>query len=161
MLPRFQRRSLHFKSPFVHSATRIVPFTSEQVFDVVANVDAYEEFLPFCQESRIVLRRKLGEDFEADVTIGFGMFSGTYRSRVLATRPSSIDIRAIHSSLFDFLESSWRFEDVANSSSKVSFKIEFQASSILHAHALNKVFPDIADQQLKAFENRCWKLFGR
>jgi coenzyme Q-binding protein COQ10 len=147
-------------TPVAHKAERVVPFSAEQVFDVVANVNAYKEFLPFCQDSRILAISKSEREFDADVTVGIGFLTGTYRSRVITQRPHSIDIKAIHSSLFEFLVSSWRFANL-DQGCKVSFNIQFKAASIVHAQALNKIFPDIANQQLKAFEQRCQELYRK
>jgi ribosome-associated toxin RatA of RatAB toxin-antitoxin module len=147
--------------PVVHSVQRVIPFTSEQVFDVVADVDNYKQFLPFCQSSKVV-RRISPTQFEADVTVGFGVFIGKYRSRVTLNRPQQITVKAIDSDLFEFLDSTWRFEDVRNARGdtgcKISFRINFKASSPIHAQALNFLFSEIAEQQLKAFEKRCHQL---
>eukprot|EP00475_Leptophrys_vorax_P019681 TRINITY_DN26989_c0_g2_i1.p1 TRINITY_DN26989_c0_g2~~TRINITY_DN26989_c0_g2_i1.p1 ORF type:complete len:208 (-),score=30.49 TRINITY_DN26989_c0_g2_i1:77-670(-) len=147
--------------PVSHSVQRVLPFTSEQVFDIVADVDHYKEFLPFCKDSKVV--KKISQtSFEADVTVGFGVFVGKYRSRVNLSRPDRIEVKAIDNALFEFLDSFWRFEMVENSRGdsgcRVSFKINFKASSPLHAQALNFLFSEIAEQQLKAFEKRCHKL---
>lgn len=68
-----------------HSETKIVPFSREEMFDVVADVNKYHEFLPFCVDSR-VLRRPNDNVMEAALRIGFKVFTESYTSRVIMKR---------------------------------------------------------------------------
>lgn len=68
-----------------HSETKVVPFSPEEMFDVVADVNKYHEFLPFCVESR-VLRRPNENVMEAALRIGFKVFTESYTSRVIMNR---------------------------------------------------------------------------
>lgn len=68
-----------------HQESKIVPFSPEAMYDVVADVDRYHEFLPFCVESR-VLRRSNENVMEAVLRIGFKVFTEAYTSRVIMKR---------------------------------------------------------------------------
>lgn len=68
-----------------HSETKVVPFSPEEMFDVVADVNKYHEFLPFCVDSR-VLRRPNDNVMEAALRIGFKVFTESYTSRVIMKR---------------------------------------------------------------------------
>ncbi|KUF93174.1 hypothetical protein AM588_10009604 [Phytophthora nicotianae] len=68
-----------------HTETRVVPFSCAEMFDVVADVQRYSEFLPFCVESR-VLRRPNENVMEAALRVGFKLFTESYTSRVLMIR---------------------------------------------------------------------------
>lgn len=88
--PRGQRPFLSFVAPSKslvksHRESKVVPFSCEQMFDVVADVDRYHEFLPFCVDSR-VLRRPNDNVMEAALRIGFRVFTESYTSRVLMVR---------------------------------------------------------------------------
>lgn len=68
-----------------HQETKVVPFSPEEMFDVVADVNKYHEFLPFCVESR-VLRQPNDNVMEAALRIGFKVFTESYTSRVIMKR---------------------------------------------------------------------------
>jgi coenzyme Q-binding protein COQ10 len=68
-----------------HTDTKIVPFSPEEMFDVVADVDQYKHFLPFCMDSQ-VLRRPNENVMEAKLKIGFHIFTESYTSRVIMKR---------------------------------------------------------------------------
>jgi coenzyme Q-binding protein COQ10 len=157
-----KRHLLTFKQPTIsHSAQKVVHFSPEKVFDVVADVNSYKEFLPFCMDSTITSVNRESA-FEADLTVGFGVLSGSYSSIVKLKRPHSIVIKAVRSSLFEFLESHWQFDGVSTHQEmcKVSFQINLKAASFFHTQTLSKIFPEIANKQLIAFEKRCMALYS-
>lgn len=166
MISRSPRRVWEFSfirlysSVVNHSITRNLPFSARQVFDVVSDVDKYAEFLPFCQQTRVI-RRLSGEKFEADMTIGFRIFTETYRSLVVLEPCRRIKISAIDSNLFEYLHSIWNFADLATekSSCKVEFSVEFKVASPVHSQAVKFFFADIAERQLVAFEKRCKEVY--
>ncbi|EEY63825.1 uncharacterized protein PITG_02322 [Phytophthora infestans T30-4] len=130
------------------------------MFDVVADVDRYNEFLPFCVESR-VLRRPNDNVMEAALRVGFKLFTESYTSRVLMIRPNKIATKAIDSPTFKRIESEWVFKPCATPGScEVDFKVTFEVSSFLHANAIQLFFDDVALTQLNAFIGRARKKYG-
>ena len=88
-------------------------FPASVYFDVVLDVDSYHEFVPFCSASRVT--RVLGPgQIEADLTIGFRIFTEAYTSRIDYVRPSSIRIQSVQSSVFGHLISKWSFRPNPN-----------------------------------------------
>ncbi|KAF4040223.1 Polyketide cyclase / dehydrase and lipid transport [Phytophthora infestans] len=143
-----------------HTETRVVPFSCTEMFDVVADVDRYNEFLPFCVESR-VLRRPNDNVMEAALRVGFKLFTESYTSRVLMIRPNKIATKAIDSPTFKRIESEWVFKPCATPGScEVDFKVTFEVSSFLHANAIQLFFDDVALTQLNAFIGRARKKYG-
>ncbi|ETW03712.1 hypothetical protein, variant 1 [Aphanomyces invadans] len=140
-----------------HREKKIVPFTCQAMFDVVANVDAYVSFLPFCVSSRVVSRPSTNV-MEADLTVGFQIFTESYRSRVELESPHRIFIKSIHSPTFKSIESEWMFRQVSETSCEVNFRVSFEVGSILHAHAMRLFFDDVARVQLNAFIGQASKL---
>jgi coenzyme Q-binding protein COQ10 len=170
---------------------RLVPFPANVYFDVVLDVDQYHEFVPFCSASRVT--RRLGpSQLEADLTIGFRIFTEQYTSRIDYTRPSSIRIKSVQSSVFGHLISTWNFKpdpandqqcyvefDVRSGAGALAvscpeldpmltvltrfllcfFQIDFEVSSPVHASAVKLFFTDVAERQIKAFSDRCIKLY--
>ncbi|KAG7399637.1 Coenzyme Q-binding protein coq10, mitochondrial [Phytophthora boehmeriae] len=143
-----------------HKESKVVPFTCDEMFDVVADVDRYREFLPFCVESR-VLRRPNDNVMEAALKVGFKLFTESYTSRVLMIRPNKIVVKAIDSPTFKRIESEWIFKPCSTPGScEIDFKVTFEVSSILHANAIQLFFDDVALSQLNAFIGRARKLYG-
>lgn len=140
---------------------QVVPFSAEEFYQVVADVDKYDEFVPFCTASRIV-SKKLGSnpvEFDAELSVGFKLFTEKYISRVTAIPPSSIDVCAIKSPTFKHLRSSWKFYPRGENSCQVHFKLDFAVKSMLHAQAMNMFLHEVAQYQIKAFQKRCQKVY--
>ena len=73
-----------------HAEKRVLPYTPEQMFDLVADVEKYPEFLPWCVATRI--RERQGDILFADMVIGFKMFREKFTSRVTCRKPDRIDV---------------------------------------------------------------------
>ncbi|GLD94084.1 hypothetical protein PINS_up002695 [Pythium insidiosum] len=141
-----------------HRETKVVPFSPEEMYDVVADVDKYHEFLPFCVDSR-VLRRPNDNVMEAVLRIGFKVFTEAYTSRVIMKRPEKIVIRSIESPTFKRIESEWHFRRLPTPNTcEVDFRVTFEVASFLHANAIQLFFDDVAVTQLNAFIGRTAKL---
>nr|CCA25311.1 conserved hypothetical protein [Albugo laibachii Nc14] len=141
-----------------HSESKVVPFSANEMFDVVADVNSYKEFLPFCVESR-VLRKPNENVMEAMLRIGFKIFTEAYTSRVIMNRPHKINIKSLESPTFKRIESEWQFKQLENPySCQVQFRVVFEVASFLHANAIKLFFEDVARTQLNAFIGRAgWK----
>uniref|UniRef100_A0AAV1UX68 EF-hand domain-containing protein n=1 Tax=Peronospora matthiolae TaxID=2874970 RepID=A0AAV1UX68_9STRA len=143
-----------------HTETRVVPFSCSEMFDVVADVERYSDFLPFCVESR-VLRRPNENVMEAALRVGFNIFTESYTSRVLMIRPNKIATKAIDSPTFKRIESEWMFKPCETPGScEIAFRVTFEVSSFLHANAIQLFFDDVALTQLNAFIGRARKTYG-
>nr|DAD29130.1 TPA_asm: hypothetical protein HUJ06_030598 [Nelumbo nucifera] len=87
---------------------RVIGYSPEQLFAVVAAVDLYEDFVPWCQRSEI-LRRNDDGSFDAELVIGFKFLVESYVSHVELNKPKSIKTTATESGLFDHLINIWEF----------------------------------------------------
>ncbi|CAM9752482.1 unnamed protein product, partial [Laminaria digitata] len=143
-----------------HREKRVVPYSPEQFFAVVADVKSYKKFVPFCVDSRVV--RVIDDNtMEADMSVGFKLFTETYTSRVVVRKPSEVAVKAIDSRLFSSLDSTWRFRPgKAANTTLVDFSVEFEVKNLLAAQAMDVFFEEVALQQVKAFERRCRHLYG-
>ena len=91
-----------------HAEKRLLPYRPEQLFDLVAGVDRYPEFLPWCKAARIT--RREGDVFYADLVIAFKVFRERFTSQGHACMPKSrIDVEYINGP-FRYLNNHWRFE---------------------------------------------------
>jgi coenzyme Q-binding protein COQ10 len=89
-----------------HAERRLLPYTPEQLFDLVADVERYPEFLPWCLAARI--RERRGNVVTADLLIGFSMVRERFTSRVALDRPQRIDVSYAEGP-FRYLNNHWNF----------------------------------------------------
>tara|TARA_Y100000816_G_C25722077_1_gene380699 strand:+ start:131 stop:574 length:444 start_codon:yes stop_codon:yes gene_type:complete len=140
---------------------KTVNYTKDQMFDLVANIDQYSEFLPWCNNSRII-DRKIEEDREiviADLEIGYDQFVYTYRSEVILNLDKSkISVRNLDGP-FKYLVNNWKFIYVDQNKCEIQFDIDFELNISL-LDILMKKFFDLAFQKMvDAFINRANEIY--
>mmetsp|Transcript_3158 Transcript_3158/g.19495 ORF Transcript_3158/g.19495 Transcript_3158/m.19495 type:complete len:200 (+) Transcript_3158:224-823(+) len=164
-IPSFQRR--HFL-PFLgdeeegktHRETKIVHFTPEQLFEVVVDVNKYKEFVPWCQNSRILFWRDQ-QHFDAELEVGFKVFVERYTTQVKIRKPSVVECKVADSHLFTYLDSTWKFEPAKKpGSTLVHFRVDFLFRSPIYRQAASMFFEEVVQSQLQAFEERCYNVYG-
>lgn len=139
-----------------HAEQRILPYSAEQMFDLVAAVDRYPEFLPWCRGARITAHE--GEVFHADLVIGFKMFRERFTSRVELARPERIDV-VYADGPFRHLENRWGFENRAEGC-LIDFYVDFEFRSALLQALIGALFTEAVHRMVRAFEGRARTLYG-
>ena len=103
------------------------------MFDLVADIDRYDEFLPWCNNSKII-NTSIKDDIKiviADLEIGYDQFVYTYRSEVkLHKDKSEINVRNLDGP-FKYLENNWKFVTVNESECEIQFKIDFELNNTM------------------------------
>src|SRR5690349_2598333 len=140
-----------------HAEKKILRYTPEQLFDMVADIRRYPEFLPWCVGARIVSRSE--SEVIADLTIGFKMFRETFRSQVTLERPHHVHVRYL-TGPFRYLNNHWRFTPVAGGT-EVDFFVDFEFRSRLLQAVIGTVFNEAVRLMVRAFERRAMQLYGR
>ncbi|MDO9503276.1 type II toxin-antitoxin system RatA family toxin [Falsiroseomonas sp.] len=140
-----------------HAEKRVLPYTDEQLFDMVADVRRYPEFLPWCVGARVVSRTE--NELVADLTIGFKMFRETFRSNVTLERPHHVHVRYL-TGPFRYLNNHWRFRPVANGT-EVDFFVDFEFKSRLLQAVIGTVFNEAVRLMVRSFERRAANLYRR
>jgi coenzyme Q-binding protein COQ10 len=140
-----------------HAEKKILRYTPEQMFDLVADVRRYPEFLPWCVGARILSRDE--QVLVADLTIGFKMFRETFRSRVGLDRPGHIHV-TYETGPFRYLNNHWRFSAVPQGC-EVDFFVDFEFRSRILQMAIGVVFNEAVRLMVRAFERRAMALYGR
>ena len=140
---------------------KIVNYTKDQMFDLVADIDQYSEFLPWCNNSSVI-QRKIVNDSEiviADLEIGYDQFVYTYRSEVtLYLDKSKISVRNLDGP-FKYLENNWRFINIDKNKCEIQFDIDFELNISL-LDILMKKFFDLAFQKMvEAFISRANEIY--
>ena len=145
----------------LHQETRILPYTAEQMYAVVADIERYPEFLPWC--AQVVVRKRETEGHVEIVTasmrIAFHALHERYVSKVrLDARALTIEARHVEGP-FKRLDTRWRFVPVG-SGSEVHFLIDFAFKSTLLSAVASVAFGFVAARMADAFVQRAERLYG-
>ena len=139
-----------------HAERKVLPYTPEQMFDLVADVGKYPQFLPWCVGSRV--RSHTDKDLVADLTIGFGPFRESFTSRVVLDRPKLCQVK-YENGPFRYLNNQWSFKpDVKGC--EVSFFVDFEFRSKLLQSAIGVVFNEAVRRMVNAFLKRARDVYG-
>jgi coenzyme Q-binding protein COQ10 len=139
-----------------HAEERVLPYTPEQLFALVAEVERYPEFLPWCVGARIKERRP--DLIVADLIIGFRMFRERFTSRVSLDRPRRIDV-AYADGPFRYLNNHWTFAPHPEGC-RVDFFVDFEFKSRLLQKVIEVLFSEAVRRMVGAFEKRARDLYG-
>ncbi len=139
-----------------HAETRVVPYSPEQMFDLVADIAQYPKFLPWCVGARI--RTRSETEIVCDLTIGFGPFRESFTCRDRLERPGLVHV-TYENGPFKYLKSQWRFhEDPAGC--KVDFWVDFEFRSRILQVAIGTVFQEAVRRMVFAFLTRARAIYG-
>jgi coenzyme Q-binding protein COQ10 len=140
---------------------RHVPFTAEQMFALVADVERYPEFLPLCTGLSVISRRTRddGEDLTARMSVGYKAIAESFTTRVVTNRAEKrIDVSYIDGP-FRHLTNQWRFSDAARGST-VDFFIDYEFRSKLFGALVGTMFDQAFRRFAAAFEERARHIYG-
>jgi coenzyme Q-binding protein COQ10 len=141
----------------VHSESRIVPYSSEQLFDMVMDIEKYPEFLPWCIGARVNSRTKNG--VEADVLIGYKMFREKFSSRVHFTRPKEVEVEYLKGPM-RHLHNKWVFKDMKTGQCQIDFYVDFSLKTKMFENLVDQFFQKALVKMINAFELRAIDLYG-
>ena len=139
-----------------HAEVKIVPYRPEQLFDLVADVAKYPQFLPWCVGARI--RSQTQAEMVADLTIGFGPFREGFTSRVVLDRPHAVRVR-YENGPFKYLKNQWTFSPDPRGC-KVDFFVDFEFRSRILQAAIGVVFNEAVRLMVNAFVKRARDEYG-
>jgi len=145
-----------------HSETRILPYSAQQMYDLVADVARYPEFLPWCAAARIRRTTPLSEgavQVDADLVISFKVFRERFGSRVtLWPEVSKIDTEYLDGP-FKYMKSNWAFAN-AEGGCEVTFFVDFEFKNKILQGIIGVVFNEAMHRIVRAFEHRAEQLYG-
>lgn len=139
-----------------YSERRLMPFTQQQLYDMVADVEKYPEFIPWLASARECERTD--KMLIAEMVIGVQVFRDTFLSKALLTPPSQLDI-SYQDGPFKYLNCRWKFEP-AQGGAKVDFHIDFELKSAVLKMLIGGFFGNAVSMMVKAFEKRARKIYG-
>ena len=140
-----------------HSETRHLPYTPEQLFDLVADVARYDEFLPWVVAVRV--RSSSERETIADLVVGFNAFKERFTSRVVKERPARICVDYIEGPL-KYLHNEWRFERAEDGGTNLNFSVDFAFKSRLFETLAGSMFDRALRRMTDAFEQRAAAIYG-
>lgn len=146
-----------------YSEKRLIGYTREQLFDVVAAVENYNLFVPACRKSEVVQRSK--DRIKARLEIGIPPLLESYTSNVKLEKPKLITASCIEGVLFKHLETRWKFNIPPSSYSPnevclLDFHVSFEFKTLLYARLAAPIFDEMVRLNVSAFLKRAEKLYG-
>ncbi len=145
-----------------HAEQRTLPYTPQQLFDLVADVEAYPEFLPWCAGCRITRREPAGADgadvLYADLSIGYKFIRETFGSRVSLIRPDHIHVEYLRGPMKN-LSNHWRFSDADDGGCVIDFFVEFEFRNPFLQGLIEIFFNDAVRRMVAAFEARAREIY--
>ena len=146
-----------------HSETRQLPYSAQQMYDLVADVGRYPKFLPWCSAARVrsITPGDSGESvMEADLVISFKVFRERFASRVVLW-PSEMRIDTEYlEGPFKFMRSNWAFADRDDGGCDVTFFVDFEFKNAILQGIIGIVFNEAMQRIVRAFEARAQELYG-
>jgi coenzyme Q-binding protein COQ10 len=141
--------------------SKTVSYTKEQMFDLVADIDRYDEFLPWCNNSKIISSSTEGDKqiIIADLEIGYDQFVYTYRSEVkLHKDKTEINVRNLDGP-FKYLENNWKFNTLSEHECEIQFNIDFELNISLLDMLMKKFFDLAFQKMVDAFISRANEIY--
>lgn len=139
-----------------HREYKVIPYRPDQLFDLVADVGAYPDFLPWCVNA--LIRSRSEAELVADLSIGFGPFHESFTSRVALDRPTRILVR-YENGPFKYLKNRWDFRPDPRGC-LVDFYVDFEFQSRLLQRAIGVVFQEAVRRMVHAFTKRAREVYG-
>jgi len=140
-----------------HAEKRVVPHTPEQMFELVAAIERYPEFLPWCVGARI--RSRAGNEIIADLVIGYRMIRERFTSKVVLDPCHRVDV-TYSEGPFRYLDNHWVFSPTADGGCEIDFYVDFEFRSRLLQSLMAVVFNEAVRRMVGAFETRAKTLYS-
>lgn len=140
-----------------HSETRSLPYSPQQMFDLVADVSRYAEFLPWVTAVRV--RSDSETEMVADLIVGFKALRERFTSKVVKRRPEAIHVDYLDGPL-KYLHNDWSFRPDGRGGSLVDFSVDFAFRSRIFETLAGQVFEAALRRMIGAFETRANVLYG-
>jgi coenzyme Q-binding protein COQ10 len=140
-----------------HKEIRTLPYSAEQMFDLVADIENYPHFLPWCKSARLLSRSS--KTVHADLVIGYKFFQEKFTSEVTLDRPHAIMVN-YRSGPLSHLSNEWKFKAKGKKGCQLTFSVDFDFHSPFLRAAMNVFFDKALTRMVAAFEKRAQDLYG-
>ncbi|MBD20749.1 MAG: ubiquinone-binding protein [Rhodospirillaceae bacterium] len=138
-----------------HFEKRILPYSRDKIFDLIADVEKYPEFLPWCVGARVSKRER--NFVYADLLVGFKWIKEVYTSKVIFNKPDIIKVE-YQKGPFKYLINNWKIESI-NNGCEIEFFIDFEFRSKLLSGIIGPFFDEAVSSMVGAFEKRAHQMY--
>jgi coenzyme Q-binding protein COQ10 len=137
--------------------TRILPYSAEQMFDLVADVARYPEFLPWVIATRV--KSDSGTEMVADMLVGFKALREKFTSKVIKARPDRLEVIYLDGPMRD-LDNVWHFRALPQGGCELDFCVDFSFKNKMFEMLAGQYFDRAFRKMVAAFETRADELYG-
>ena len=143
-----------------HAETKYLPYTAKEMFDLVADISSYPEFLPWCSAARVrkEIQKGVRKQIEADLVISFKVFREKFGSRVLLDASKFTIETEYLDGPFRHMHSVWNFNN-SEKGCEVNFNVDFEFKNAMLQSIIGLVFNDAMQRIVRAFERRAADLY--
>ena len=144
-----------------HAETKYLPYTAKEMFDLVADISSYPEFLPWCAAARVrkEIQKGVIKQIEADLVISFKVFREKFGSRVLLDASKFTIETEYLDGPFRHMQSVWSFNN-SEQGCEVNFNVDFEFKNAMLQSIIGLVFNDAMQRIVRAFERRAADLLS-
>tara|TARA_B100001113_G_scaffold172261_1_gene140999 strand:+ start:2665 stop:3123 length:459 start_codon:yes stop_codon:yes gene_type:complete len=144
-----------------HAETKYLPYTAKEMFDLVADISSYPEFLPWCAAARVrkEIQKGVIKQIEADLVISFKVFREKFGSRVLLDASKFTIETEYLDGPFRHMQSVWSFNN-SEQGCEVNFNVDFEFKNAMLQSIIGLVFNDAMQRIVRAFERRAADLYS-
>lgn len=137
--------------------TRTLPYSAEQMFDLVADVARYQEFLPWVIATRV--KSDSETEMVADMLVGFKALREKFTSRVIKDRPNRLEVIYVDGPMRD-LDNVWHFRPLPDGGCELDFCVDFSFKNMMFEMLAGQYFDRAFRKMVAAFEQRADELYG-
>ncbi len=134
----------------------LVPFSAQQMFELVDDIDSYQSFVPYCQES-VVLER-IDNQVTAKLLVAKSGLAKSFTTKNTLQAYNKIDMHLVDGP-FSHLSGGWRFIPLSESACKIELDLDFEFSNKLASLAFSKIFNKLVQSMVSAFTERAEKIY--
>ena len=139
------------------SKSALIPYSAEKMYRLVADVDSYEQFLPWCRRSAVLSQTE--DEVKGQIEIQHTGMNKTFTTLNRMQKNKMIEIRLVEGP-FKHLQGFWRFDALDDNGCKISLDLEFEFSNRLVSMAFGPIFSQIANTMVDAFCKRAFDVYG-
>lgn len=139
-----------------HAEKRRLPYSQQQLFDLVADIEKYPQFLPWCTACRITQREN--NVVYGDLVIGYKMVRERFKSRVTLDSPNHIRVEYLEGPL-KYLSNHWTFIPEADGGCTIDFFVDFEFKNPVFKRLMGLFFNEAVRRMVAAFEARAHTLY--
>jgi len=138
--------------------TALIPYSAAKMYDLVADVDSYQHFLPWCGGSKIL--SQTDDEVQGQVRIQHMGMDKTFTTLNRMQKNKMIEMKLIDGP-FKQLQGFWRFDSLDENACKISLDLEFEFSNKIMSLAFGPIFSQIANSMVDAFCKRAIAVYGQ